>query len=551
LSEFTADEITFYVPARNAEAWLTTCLDAITHQTCSPREVLVIVDTASQDATADIAREIPGVRLLKQHGLPLGQIRNLAISEASTDWIASCDVDVILCDIWLETLSARISTGAAVIGGRIDENVRTPFDHWRAINLPHHWGNTTFANPYMLTSTGLFDRRALLAVGGYKDELYFHEDSELCGRLRDAGYGLFYDPAARGQHQRTDTLTSVLTLRWNYAHYRQSHHFDSLAGLARKTTVNRDYALGTLGKVLTTSTEHLSYVSFLLFYHHAVHDLRELMRRRSLVPTAERQLCEQQLVGRIMAALGQVDDRLANLVAEDLTGLPAEPVVAGPMLSSPPNWREYLEAMERAAADFADELDHGLRALIETSGEFLHERARREQIPAPPAADPERVGAILNRLAPRAVLDEATPERWRKRLGGTAELFIAGPVAESDLAQLDRTFNVRAGSFDDLDASSDATVALLHLESDAQPLARLQSVADQARRLVVTYTPPALFIPMLEPLRPLDLVSTLVAAGHEILGLETSVGTTTLITRRREDLTVATARRKPALAVSA
>ena len=160
----------------------------------------------------------------------------------------------------------------------------------------------------------------------------------------------------------------------------------------------------------------------------------------------------------LVLALGQVDDRLANLVSEDLTGMPAEPVVAGRTINTPPNWYEYLEAMDRAAADFADEFAHDLRALVEKSGDFLHDRVRREQVPALPAPDPERIGAILNRLGPRAVLDDDMAGRWRELLGGSDDLFLAGSFAEADRDRLGGAFRVRTGSFDEFDASNDTIV---------------------------------------------------------------------------------------------
>jgi len=527
------DEITFYIPARNAAKTLADCLDSVMRQTCPPKEILVVADTASRDDTLEIARGYSAVRVVEHEDSSLGVVRNLAISEASTTWLAGGDADVILSEDWLESLAPHMDSGAAAIGGRIEERISSPVDEWRAINLPHHWGDAPLRNPYMLTSTGLFDRRALLTVGGYREDLTYHEDSELCGRLRDAGFELAYEPSATAMHYRIDTLHSLLNLRWNYSRYRQSPYFDHLAGLARKTAVNREYAMTTLGRVLATGNETLAYISFLLFYHHAVRDLRELLHRRPLVSTSERQFCEQQLIGPLMASLGQVDDQLANLVAEDLTGRPADPVVAGPLLYSPPKWNEYLEIMYEAAAEFADEFSHDIRALIHRSGDFLHNRVRGEHVPSLPQPPIDRVQTVLDRLTPRAILNDEQVRRWRQVLGDPADLFLAGPADEADRELLDRHFRLHTGSFADIELGQNSTLAVLHLEADAEPLGRLELLATQADRLVIAYATPELFLPSLEPLRALDLASGAAGAGMEILSFDTYIGTTMLVLRRK------------------
>lgn len=532
MTTLPAEDITFYIPARNAGATLRSCLESIAGQTLRPAEIIVVADTASEDDTLAVAHGFPGVRVIEHANGKLGWVRNQAIAQASTDWLACSDADVILNDDWLECVASSPNTDTAIIGGRVEERISTPFDQWRAIACPHDWGDYAFRNPYMLVGNALYDRRALLSIGGYQEHLGPYDDSDLCLRLRDAGFEMAYEPTARAVHLRKDSLRSVLDMRWHYVRFRQAQAFDRFTGLIEKSPRNREFALQSLGKVLAAGQESVAYVSFLLFYHHALCDLRELLRRRPLVPACERRACEQQLLGSMLSSLGQVDDGLATLVAEDLAGSAPDPETAGHLLASPPKWAGYLHAADRASADFADELAHDLRSLIQASGELLHNRARAEQVPLLSRAEPAKNQAVLDHLTYKSLLDPETCARWREQLGGGATLWLVGPATESDCDLLSRHFDVQRSTVAELDDSAKGTVIALHLEADAQPLKALDVLTRRADRLVVAYAPPELFIPSLEPLGARELASAAAKGGLEIVAFDTFVGSTTLVLKR-------------------
>ena len=185
-------------------------------------------------------------------------------------------------------------------------------------------GDVVFSSSRLIESldgdAGLETHR-LRAIGGYRDDLNYYEDSDLCQRLRDAGYDLSYEPAALATHQRTDTLIGLLALRWKYAEYRQKHLMDRYDGLLRKIDVNREYTLKTLARCLARRKEELAYVSFLLFFHHAVLDLRSLLSRRPMIGVGQRSLYERELPACIVSCVGRSSDALAEWVSRDLSDL--------------------------------------------------------------------------------------------------------------------------------------------------------------------------------------------------------------------------------------
>src|SRR5690606_37287297 len=144
-------------------------------QTRPPDELFILLDPRSTDGTEEVARSLD-VPVIAQTGNTLGAARNEAICAAQHRWIASCDSDVVINPEWLESLAAQRAEGLAGIGGRTRERVRNLCDAWRALHMPHHWGEYPLRNPFMLVSEVLFNGDALRAVGGYRADLNYYED---------------------------------------------------------------------------------------------------------------------------------------------------------------------------------------------------------------------------------------------------------------------------------------------------------------------------------------------------------------------------------------
>ena len=93
-------KVSVVIPAYNAAGTIMRTLSSVLSQTFTDFEMLV-VDDASQDETAKLAREIPDPRMrLLQHARNLGAAaaRNTGIHAAQGDWIAFLDAD----DVWTE-----------------------------------------------------------------------------------------------------------------------------------------------------------------------------------------------------------------------------------------------------------------------------------------------------------------------------------------------------------------------------------------------------------------------------------------------------------------
>ena len=107
----------------------------------------------------------------------------------------------------------------AGVGGRLLEGVqRTVADRWRAAHMPQEWGPEPIENPkFLFGCNNLFRKSAVLAAGGYDEAMRTNgEDADLCRKLQNRGWKLFYDPKARATHLRRDTIRSILDACWRW-----------------------------------------------------------------------------------------------------------------------------------------------------------------------------------------------------------------------------------------------------------------------------------------------------------------------------------------------
>jgi hypothetical protein len=376
----------------------------------------------------------------------------------------------------------------------------------------------------MLVSEVLFDRTALLAAGGYRDDLNYYEDSDLCQRLRECGYDLWYEPAAVGVHQRSDDLIGLLTLRWKYSEYRQRHLLDRFAGLLEKCSVNREYALNTLSRSLARGREALAYISCLLFFHHLLMDLRSLLSRRPLVSAAAKSSLERQLADRALQAAANTDGCMARRLAGDLAAIsPPSPPAADTHI--PPAWPAHLDAVQAAVQRFCTELPAQVRSVVEASARYCRGELTARDVPrlGVPAAD--ALEAELARLPQPARIDAEMLNAIRGLWPETRALRPIGPILESERAMIEADGLA-------VDAPAGRIAIVPRAEARARPLEIFREAGAEVRHLVIVYQPPGQFIAGLDAATPADLASTAAEAGWTIERFETLVGKTRLMLSR-------------------
>lgn len=189
--------ISAIVCAYNEAAYLPACIHALLAQTRRPDEIIV-VDNASTDGSGELARAIPGVRVVREPARGLVLAREAARVASRGDVLAYVDADCRLPITWLAQVERRFVEREAVVAvtgpyrfydwdlfGRLllrayDVLVAPP-THW----LVHHGlgiGAILYGGNFAVR------REALSRIGGFDRRIEFHgEDTNLGRRLTPIG----------------------------------------------------------------------------------------------------------------------------------------------------------------------------------------------------------------------------------------------------------------------------------------------------------------------------------------------------------------------------
>ncbi|HSX44640.1 MAG TPA: glycosyltransferase family A protein [Candidatus Saccharimonadales bacterium] len=95
--------LSLIIPAYNEENHLKACLEAIANQIVLPDEVIV-VDNNSTDKTAQIARQFPFVKFLKEHQQGLYFARQRGLNAATSEILGRIDADTIIDENWTQAV---------------------------------------------------------------------------------------------------------------------------------------------------------------------------------------------------------------------------------------------------------------------------------------------------------------------------------------------------------------------------------------------------------------------------------------------------------------
>jgi len=185
------------VCAFNEARTLSACLHSLLSQTRPPDEILVI-NNASTDETAEVARAIPGVRVIDEPTKGLVVARERARREAVGDVLAYVDADCRTPIFWLERVERRLERHPASVA------VTGPyrFYDWdltgRALIRSYDWVVAPATHALVHYGLGLgavlyggnfaVRRSALDRIGGFDRTVQFHgEDTNLGRRLTPIG----------------------------------------------------------------------------------------------------------------------------------------------------------------------------------------------------------------------------------------------------------------------------------------------------------------------------------------------------------------------------
>jgi glycosyltransferase involved in cell wall biosynthesis len=194
--------IAVVIPLFNGRAFIGDALDSVFRQTVKPNEIIVVDDGSSDDGAAvardTAARHGAAVHLLHKPNGGQSSARNAGIRAASSDLIALLDQDDVWREDHLEKLAKAFADGDRKLGwvysdlDIIDHTGTRIREKWLRTVPGRHPKHTLrdflSSDCFILPTTTLISRSALLEVGGFDEQLSGYEDDDLFVRLSEAGY---------------------------------------------------------------------------------------------------------------------------------------------------------------------------------------------------------------------------------------------------------------------------------------------------------------------------------------------------------------------------
>lgn len=214
--------ISFYIPAYNAERTIKKSITSIYNQSILPDEI-ILIDDCSKDKTVEIVRsEFPNIKIfINKENMGLGYNRNLALRKARNDIIAAIDADVILDKYWLENLIPEIKKkNVLMCGGRMDEKlIENKINLWRAKYYSQNWGNKLVSNPpFLFGCNTLLIKSVWEKVNGYDEKFKTNgEDINFIHKIKSGTDGqIVYQPNAKCFHLQDDNIETLSKRVWRY-----------------------------------------------------------------------------------------------------------------------------------------------------------------------------------------------------------------------------------------------------------------------------------------------------------------------------------------------
>ncbi len=217
-----APHITVIIPAYNEEDVIDECLESLTRQTYTDFKAVVVDDESTDSTGSKIkvwAEKFPHLIELKKFGkVGPGKARNLIAKSTESPLIAFMDADCVATPTWLRELAICYNNEkiASVGGPHLAPAKSSPFQFavekfFRKTSLFKGFYKKneidavveTQHNPLCNVS---YRSQVFKEVGGFREDLFPGEDTEIDFKVIDRGYKILYTPRALVHHYRPENI---------------------------------------------------------------------------------------------------------------------------------------------------------------------------------------------------------------------------------------------------------------------------------------------------------------------------------------------------------
>ena len=210
--------VSLYIPVYNGESTIESVLKSAFKLNPSPDEIIVVNDGSSDNTSNILENYKDKITVFKNdNNMGLAYSRNVGVSKAKHENVASLDSDVEVAEDWLKNLlEIKTKFQSAICGGILIEKYKDKniYNFWRHIHATqNNFGENDIENllrPVSGSNT-LLSKSAWEKAGKYDVQYKTNgEDSTFCQKLLSHNYKVSYSSKAKSFHLRNDNLKSLV-----------------------------------------------------------------------------------------------------------------------------------------------------------------------------------------------------------------------------------------------------------------------------------------------------------------------------------------------------
>ena len=208
-----AQMISFIIPAHNEEAWVGRSISAIRSalESIGEQYEIIVVDDASSDATASIARQ-QGAQVVRVEHRQIAATRNAGARQAQGDILFFVDADTLVNAPAIQSALCSIRAGA--VGGGCVPRFEGWLPWWCRLTLPFGERICRWLNFFPSGACLFCTRDTFEMAGGFNEDYYAAEDVVYVATLKRQGR--FIIPAetvvTSGRKARAHSFWSITKL---------------------------------------------------------------------------------------------------------------------------------------------------------------------------------------------------------------------------------------------------------------------------------------------------------------------------------------------------
>lgn len=181
------------IPAYNEEKYIGGCLEELITQAGNDIFEIIVVDNASTDRTAQVAKKYKGVKVVQEVRKGLTRARQAGLMAAKGDLVAYIDADTHIKPGWFHKVIREFEKNKRLVC------LSAPYSlydvsQWKRVAMWTYWNILAYPTymllmKYMVLGANFVARRSvLLKIGGFDETIEFYgEDTDIARRLHKIG----------------------------------------------------------------------------------------------------------------------------------------------------------------------------------------------------------------------------------------------------------------------------------------------------------------------------------------------------------------------------